>query len=105
MAWDPVRARRCSVVLRFLCATSLFCALAQRAAADAVTPRTSPPSNGSYLGSRLVPPKTEGSCPPNIGTIYRADAIVTGTDMRQRPWGFGQTLREVLVTGDPRLKD
>jgi hypothetical protein len=95
------------VVLRFLCATSLFCALAQRAAADAVTPRTSPLSNGSYLGSRLVPPKTEGSCPPNIGTIYRADAIVTGTDMRQRPWGFGQTLREVLVksSGDPRVKD
>ena len=95
------------MVLRFLCATVLFCALAQRAAADAVTPSTSPPSNGSYLGSRLVPPKTEGSCPPNIGTIYRADAIVTGTDMRQRPWGFAQTLREVLVksSGDPRLKD
>jgi hypothetical protein len=33
--------------------------------------------------------------------------IVTGTDMRQRPWGFAQTLREVLVksSGDPRLKD
>ena len=82
----------------------LFCALAQRAAADAVAPSTSPPSNGSYLGSRLVPPKTEGLCPPNIGAIYRADAIVTGTDMRQRPWGFAQTLREVLVksSGDPR---
>jgi hypothetical protein len=39
--------------------------------------------------------------------MYRADAIVTGTDMRQRPWGFAQTLREVLVklSGDPRLKD
>ena len=107
MAGHLVRARRCSVLLRFLCATALFCALAQRAVADAVTPSTSPPSNGSYLGSRLVPPKPEDSCPPNIGTIYRADAIVTGTDMRQRPWGFAQTLREVLVksSGDPRLKD
>jgi hypothetical protein len=39
--------------------------------------------------------------------MYQADAIVTGTDMRQRPWGFAQTLREVLVksSGDPRLKD
>jgi hypothetical protein len=39
--------------------------------------------------------------------MYRADAIVTGTDMRQRPWGFAETLREVLVklSGDPRLKD
>jgi hypothetical protein len=39
--------------------------------------------------------------------MYQANAIVTGTDMRQRPWGFAQTLREVLVksSGDPRLKD
>ena len=58
-------------------------------------------------GSRLVPPKPEGACPPNIGPMYRASAIVTGIDMRQRPWGFAQTLREVLVksSGDPRLKD
>jgi hypothetical protein len=36
-----------------------------------------------------------------------ADAIVTGTDMHQGPWGFAQTLREVLVrsSGDPRLSD
>jgi uncharacterized protein len=67
----------------------------------------SPSANGPYLGSRLAPPKSEGSCPPDIGPMYRADAIVTGTDMRQRPWGFAQTLREVLVksSGDPRLKD
>jgi len=67
----------------------------------------SPSANGNYFGSRLVPPKSEGSCPPNIGPMYQADAIVTGTDMRQRPWGFAQTLREVLVksSGDPRLKD
>jgi uncharacterized protein len=39
--------------------------------------------------------------------MYEADAIVTGTDMPQRPWGFAQTLRDVLVrsSGDPRLKD
>jgi hypothetical protein len=54
-----------------------------------------------------VPPKPEDSCPPNTDPIYQADGIVTGTDMRQRPWGFAQTLREVLVksSGDPRLKD
>jgi uncharacterized protein len=37
----------------------------------------------------------------------QAYAIVTGTDMRQRPWGMAQCLREVLVkvSGDPVLKD
>jgi len=44
---------------------------------------------------------------PDIAALYGADAIVTGTDMRQRPWGFAQCLKEVLVkvSGDPRLKD
>jgi uncharacterized protein len=43
----------------------------------------------------------------DIRPFYQAYAIVTGTDMRQRPWGFAQCLREVLVkvSGDPRLKD
>jgi uncharacterized protein len=43
----------------------------------------------------------------DFGPFYEADAIVTGTDMRQRPWGMAQCLREVLVkaSGDPRLKD
>jgi hypothetical protein len=43
----------------------------------------------------------------NIDRFYTADAIVTGTDMRQRPWGMAQCLREVLVkvSGDPRLHD
>src|SRR6267378_1494177 len=43
----------------------------------------------------------------DIGALYQAYAIVTGTDMRQRPWGFAQCLREVLVkvSGEPRLKD
>lgn len=64
-------------------------------------------SNGSYLHSRLMPSKPEGSCPPNVDALYSAYAIVSGTDMRQRPWGFAQTLREVLVksSGDPRLRD
>src|SRR5436305_3823607 len=43
----------------------------------------------------------------DFGQFYRADAIVTGTDMRQRPWGMAQCLREVLVkvSGDRGLKD
>jgi hypothetical protein len=42
-----------------------------------------------------------------LSELYGADAIVTGTDMRQRPWGFAQCLTEVLVkvSGDPRLRD
>src|SRR5271170_5216949 len=107
MAGYSVRLRRCVVVLRRLSAMTLLCALAQAAAADADKPSSPVASNGRYLRSLLVPPKSEASCPPNIGPMYRADAIVTGTDMRQRPWGFAQTLREVLVklSGDPQLKD
>ncbi|MBV9964384.1 MAG: DUF2066 domain-containing protein [Alphaproteobacteria bacterium] len=43
----------------------------------------------------------------NPSDFYQAYEIVTGTDMRQRPWGMAQCLREVLVkvSGDPRLKD
>ena len=39
--------------------------------------------------------------------LYQATAIVTGTDMRQRPLGFAECLKEVLVklTGMPRLRD
>ncbi|HEY2019425.1 MAG TPA: DUF2066 domain-containing protein, partial [Bryobacteraceae bacterium] len=91
-----------------LFATALPGAQAQLTPADAGAQGTASPSaNGNYLGSHLVSPKSESSCPPSIGPMYRADAIVTGTDMRQRPWGFAQTLREVLVklSGDPRLKD
>lgn len=45
-----------------------------------------------------------GEPPPEL---YQAYAIVTGTDMRQRPWGFALCLREVLVnvSGDPALQD
>ena len=44
---------------------------------------------------------------PGDAALYSAYAIVTGTDMRQRPWGFAQCLKEVLVkvAGDPRLKN
>jgi len=39
------------------------------------------------------------------GDLYKATVIVTGYDMRSRPKGFAQALREVLVkvSGEPRL--
>ena len=77
------------------------------ARADDASPDPTTHSNGFYLHSRLMPTQPQGECPPNIDPVYQADEIVTGTDMRQRPWGFAQTLREVLVkvSGDPRLRD
>ena len=40
-------------------------------------------------------------------SLYQATAIVTGTDMRQRPLGFSECLTEVLVkvSGAPALAD
>jgi len=108
MTGQAIRAWQCGVLLQLLSATALTCAQAQPTAAGAgVLGSASSHANGSYLGSQLMPPKSEGSCPPDIGPMYEASAIVTGTDMRQRPWGFAQTLRDVLVrsSGDPRLKD
>ena len=57
---------------------------------------------GILLAAIVAPAAAE-----DTGALYQAYAIVTGTDMRQRPWGFAQCLREVLVkvSGDPRLKD
>jgi len=54
------------------------------------------------LSTATAPARAE-----DVGVFYQAYAIVTGTDMRQRPWGMAQCLREVLVkvSGDPRLKD
>jgi uncharacterized protein len=48
-----------------------------------------------------------GARAEQAGVFYQSDAIVTGTDMRQRPWGFAQCLRDVLVkvSGDPRLRN
>jgi hypothetical protein len=39
--------------------------------------------------------------------LYQATAIVTGTDLRERPHGFAECLTEVLVkvSGAPRLHD
>ena len=108
MAGHAIREWQRTALLRLLFAAALSGAQAQPTAADAsVQGPDSASANGSYFASRLLPPKSEGSCPPNIGPMYQADAIVTGTDMRQRPWGFAQTLREVLVksSGDPRLND
>jgi hypothetical protein len=97
------------------CATLLlvFATALHQAGAQSPAPNTNPPeltpghSDGSYLHSYLVAPKPEEPCPPNIDAIYQADTIVTGTDMRQRPWGFAQTFRTVLVksSGDPGLMD
>jgi hypothetical protein len=55
------------------------------------------------LATGIAPPSDAA----DIDDFYQAYAIVTGTDMRQRPWGFAQCLREVLVkvSGNPRLKD
>ncbi len=105
MAEHPNRAWRWAALAQLLFA--LACALKSTIAPDAAAQDSASLPDGSFLGSRLMPPKGEGSCRPHIGPMYRADAIVTGTDMRQRPWGFAQTLREVLVksSGDPRLKD
>src|SRR6516162_8317513 len=108
MIGNAIRAWGWAALLQLLSATALTCGQGQpTAAGTGAQGSASSPSHGSYLGSRLMPPKSEGSCPPNVAPMYEADAIVTGTDMRQRPWGFAQTLRDVLVrsSGDPRLKD
>ncbi|HXP03640.1 MAG TPA: DUF2066 domain-containing protein [Stellaceae bacterium] len=62
---------------------------------------------GAALGAAGLPAFAEEPVSPDNAALYSADAIVTGTDMRQQPWGFAQCLREVLVkvSGDPRLKD
>jgi hypothetical protein len=89
MAGYAIRAWQWAVLLQLLFTTALPGAQAQLTAADAGTQGSASPSvNGSNLSSRLVSPKSESSRPPNIGPMYRADAIVTGTDMRQRPWAL-----------------
>jgi hypothetical protein len=61
---------------------------------------------GALFGAAGLPAFAEEPANPDAA-LYSAYAIVTGTDMRQRPWGFAQCLKEVLVkvAGDPRLKD
>ena len=104
MLRQAVHRWRAAALLPALCTIGLLGATTRATAAE-----TSPPpgNNGAYLASRLLPSKSTKPCTRKIAPIYEADAIVTGTDMRQRPWGFAQTLREVLVkvSGDPRLKN
>ncbi|MBN8892341.1 MAG: DUF2066 domain-containing protein [Rhodospirillales bacterium] len=54
-----------------------------------------------------LPPPAHAQAPPRNPALYQATAIVTGTDMRQRPLGFGLCLTEVLVklSGRPQLRD
>ncbi|HEV2301648.1 MAG TPA: DUF2066 domain-containing protein [Stellaceae bacterium] len=82
--------------LKLLCALLALALLAH--------PATAAESAGLH-GS--APPPSEHFVPPaGVGPSYQATAIVTGTDMRQRPWGLAYCLEEVLVkvSGDPRLK-
>jgi uncharacterized protein len=60
----------------------------------------------AVLGAAGLPAFADDTLSPDAA-LYTANAIVTGTDMRQRPWGFAQCLREVLVklAGDPRLRN
>jgi uncharacterized protein len=62
---------------------------------------------GAALGMAGLPAFADAPAAANNTALYSADAIVTGTDMRQRPWGFAQCLKEVLVkvSGDPRLRN
>ncbi len=55
------------------------------------------------VAARAAPPEA-GAMPPGF---YQATAIVTGTDMRQRPLGFAVCLMQVLsrLTGQPAIRD
>jgi uncharacterized protein len=55
----------------------------------------------------LAAPSAPPSAAQLVSEFYQATVIVTGTDMRSRPFGFGQALRAVLVnvSGEPRLRD
>ena len=91
-----VRGARGLLAVAFLACVTVSSARAQSAAGAGI--------GGVMIGAHLVEPKAAPP-PPGIGPMYQAYAIVTGTDMRQRPWGFARCLREVLVkvAGDPRL--
>lgn len=59
---------------------------------------------GAFLTGWAAVTRTAASESP---ALYQATAIVTGTDMRQRPLGFQRCLAEVLMklTGMPKLAD
>lgn len=107
MARRALRARQAAGALPLLCAIWLLGAAPATAAESDANGSAPASANGGYLGSRLLPSTPNNSCAAKIDPMYQADAIVTGTDMRQRPWGFAQTLHEVLVkvSGDPRLRN
>lgn len=62
---------------------------------------------GCLLCLLLLVPHRSAAAPPRNLALYQATAIVTGTDMRQRPQGFAVCLTEVLVklSGRPQLRD
>jgi hypothetical protein len=65
MAGHAIRAWRWSALLQLLFATALPGPHAQPTAADAGPQAPgSPSADGSHLGSRLMPPKSERSCSP-----------------------------------------
>ena len=98
-----LRVRACAAVA--ILGVAGFLAVATRSASA----QGSPPVRvrAGFMGAYLMPPRPGKPPPPGIGPAYRAYEIITGTDMRQRPWGFAQCLREVLVkaSGDPRLRN
>ena len=108
MIGNAIRAWRWPTLLQLLFATALPGAQAQPTAADAGAQGPgSPSANGKLFWVAPCAAQTGRVVSPEYRRDAQADEIVTGTDMRQRPWGFAQTLREVLVksSGDPRLKD
>ncbi|HUA77397.1 MAG TPA: DUF2066 domain-containing protein [Acetobacteraceae bacterium] len=92
--------------LSAITAALLLAASAHTAAAQGA-PTAGVGAGFAGTGTYLMPPTVGRPPPPGIDQNYQAYAIVTGTDMRQRPWGFAQCLREVLVkvSGDPALRN
>lgn len=59
------------------------------------------------LSVAMIAAAARSATTQDTGDLYKATAIVTGTDMRSRPTGFARCLREVLVkvSGEPRLRN
>jgi uncharacterized protein len=59
------------------------------------------------LSIAFIPIATRSGRAQEMSDLYQAATIVTGTDMRSRPAGFAECLRDVLVSvsGEPRLHD
>jgi hypothetical protein len=92
MAGHALRAWWWAALLKLVFATALPGAQAQLTVADAGTQGTASSSaNGSYLGSRLVSPKSESSSPPNIGPMYRNPALLSA--VRERLTGISAVVQ------------